>query len=110
MATPLVQAFGLQQLQTVTLSSRDVPQGIQHDEPVDYFQRVMAEQLAPGELRDQVVLADIESWLENRSQRLLDRLSGVEDEDDRYARVWEYFAWRIGDDRFPELVGLFQRI
>ena len=74
-----------------------LPQGIQHDEPTDYFQRLMAEQLAPGELRDQTVLSDIESWLQSRSQQLVDRLSGAEDGGDRYARVCEHFAWRIGD-------------
>ena len=111
MAVPLVQVLGLEQLRTVSHSSWDVPQGIQHDEPTDYFQRLMAEQLAPGELRDQTVLSDIESWLQSRSQQLVDRLSGVEDGGDRYARVWEHFAWRIGDDHLPELVeDLFDRI
>ena len=111
MAVPLIQVLGLEQLRTVSHSSWDVPQGIQHDEPTDYFQRLMAEQLAPGELQDQTVLSDIESWLQSRSQQLVDRLSGAEDGGDRYARVWEHFAWRIGDDRLPELVeDLFDRI
>ena len=36
---------------------------------------------------------------------------GAEDGGDRYARVWEHFAWRIGDDHLPELVeDLFDRI
>ena len=104
MSVPLVQALGLEQLSTVSVSTGDVPQSVQDDEPVDYFHRLMAEQLSPGELRDQAVLSDIESWLQNRSPQLIDSLSKAEDEDDRYARVWEYFVWRIGDDRFPELV------
>ena len=68
------------------------PQGVHIREPVDYFSRIVAEELAPRELRDQEVLRDIHGWEIDRTDSLIRRLVPSETGDDHYLRVWSNLA------------------
>jgi hypothetical protein len=101
LAKPLIDALGIRQLST-TISARK--QGVQDDEPHDYFRRILDEDIDAADVRDQLVLADIADWLDCRSGAMVDKLFvGTEQEDD-YVRVWEYFAAAIPNSRFREII------
>ena len=103
----LVDLMGIEQLRKETIrTGSDSPQGVQVSEPVDYFRRIVAEELGPSELRDQAVLRDIDEWKATRSGPLVERLLQSSDADDEYARVWEHFAYRQTDAELMELVQL----
>jgi hypothetical protein len=109
-AVRLVRALGFEQLGSHPLSSTEVPQGAQESEPTDYFRRILAEEIDAGEVRDQEVLSAMDQWLANESVEMISRLASGQ-KDDRYARIWEKFARRIPNERFPDVVDqLFKRI
>jgi hypothetical protein len=103
----LVDLMGIEQLTTDTIrTGSDSPQGVHVSEPVDYFRRIVAEELSPSELRDQAVLRDTDEWKATRSGPLVERLLQSSDASDEYARVWEHFADRHTDAELMELVQL----
>ena len=101
----LVEALHIKQLsvRVFDLGAEGV-QGVQNTGPTDYFRRILAEQLAPGDLRDQEVLEDLERWKKDRTGPMFERLFNATDEAIRYVGVWRYFAWRIEDADVFELV------
>jgi hypothetical protein len=104
-AQKLVDLMQVEQLSKDTIrAGTDSPQGLQVSEPVDYFRRIVAEELSPSELRDQEVLRDIDQWKESRRGPLLDRLLQSSEADDEYARLWEHFSDRHTDAELMELV------
>jgi hypothetical protein len=104
----LVDVLGVQKLtgRVIGRGSEGV-QGLANDGPTDYFRRMLAEQLAPGELRDQEVLRDIERWNRDRGGPMFERLFDATDKTERYVAVWEYFATRIETE---DLYGLAERL
>ena len=91
----LVELLGIGQLAKSPGSDSNLsPQGVNTEEPVDYFSRIVAERLVPGELRDQEVLQHIEQWNSGRSEVLVDRLLRATESDDHYAQVWSNLAVR----------------
>lgn len=101
----LVDLMGIEQLTKDSIrTGSDSPQGVQVSEPVDYFRRIVAEELSPSELRDQAVLRDIDDWKAARTGSLLDRLFQSSEADEEYARVWEHFSDRHTDAELMELV------
>jgi hypothetical protein len=68
---------------------------------------MLAEQLAPGEVRDQETLRDIEQWNQDRGGPMFERLFDAIDKIGRYVAVWEYFATRIETE---DLYGLAERL
>lgn len=110
LAVNLVHTFGLHQLRTGAIGGGQRVQGITRDSPTDYFQRICAGELSPGDVSDQEVLRDIEAWLNHDEPRLPNRLTSSKDEL-RYSQVWGYFAWRIPDGKLPAFTDqLFTRI
>lgn len=104
-AQKLVDLMEVEQLSKDTIrTGTDSPQGVQVSEPVDYFRRIVAEELGPSELRDQAVLRDIDQWKATRRGPLLDRLLQSSEADEEYARVWEHFSDRHTDTELMELV------
>ena len=92
----LVALLGITQLsdkQTVIPPDRS-PQGVYLSEPTDYFRRINAEQLDPGELEDQAVLRDIDAWKRAKTGVLVGRLAVATKDDPTYATVWKHFACR----------------
>jgi len=68
------------------------PQGIQNDEPSDYFRRALSEDVGAGEIRDQEVLGEIDAWRHQRSTRLVERLVNATAEDKDYVEVFEHLS------------------
>ena len=103
-AEQLVRLLGIGQLAgRPDVDSVPSPQGVAVDEPVDYFSRIVAERLAPSELRDQVVLQHIEEWKIGRGDQLLDRLVSATDTSDHYVGVFCNLSGRLIRSRFIEL-------
>jgi hypothetical protein len=77
------------------------PQGVNHTAPTDYWRRVLAESLSPGDIRDQDVLRAIDDWSEfpNVDRLLVQRLCS----DQLFAAIWEHFSWRVKDDDLLKL-------
>lgn len=110
-AVRLVEALGLKQLTSGTLTRHDRPQGIQGDEPVDYFRRLLAEDIADGQTRDQTVLGDMDAWLADGRLTMIEGLVDAAGDRSQYLKSWEHFAWRIPNERFGDVVStLFERI
>jgi hypothetical protein len=87
----LVNTLGLAQLSRDG-GMRDVhPQGVANSEPSDYLRRALSERVAPGEIPDQVVLADIVAFVEQQSQKMVGQLSASW-ETSPYVRRWEHFS------------------
>ena len=106
-AQRLVDLMGIEQLTRGHAPNvTTAPQGVHESEPVDYFSRIVAEQLGPGELRDQTVLQDIDRWKADRTGALVDRLVAASDEDDQYQRVWEHFSTRHSESELLELTAV----
>ena len=93
-AQALVNRMGIKQLTKGIGSGVDSPQGLQKSDPVDYFRRIVAEELGPSELRDQSVLRDIDRWKDARDRCLLDHLLSSSDPDSNYELIWENFSHR----------------
>jgi hypothetical protein len=104
----LIDVLGVRKL-TVRVIGRgsEGVQGVANRGPTDYFRRMLAEQLAPGELRDQEVLRDIERWNHDRGGRMFEHLFDATDRTERYVAVWAYFAARIETE---DLYGLAERL
>jgi hypothetical protein len=103
-AKQLVHLLEIEQLTDGTLAhGRGSPQGASESSPVDYFRRIVAEQIGPDELRDQVVLTDIKQWQTGGKSRLVEQLT-ASPTDDTYPRRWEHFSFRHeGDDELIRL-------
>ena len=68
-------------------------QGVEFDTaPVDYFSRILAEELAPGEIPDQTVVRDIKAWDEMRDDALINRLLKSTIDGDQYSAIWAHFS------------------
>ena len=79
------------------------PQGVHMRDPVDYFSRIVAEELAPTELRDQDVLQDIRRWEIDQEDSLINRLVPENAVDDHYLRVWSNLAVQLGEQDIIDL-------
>jgi hypothetical protein len=79
------------------------PQGIARDEPTDYFRRLLAEELRPGDLRDQAVLANIAEYVRTEQGGMLAGLLNSSEDSRRYAHVWGHFARTLPADRLLPL-------
>jgi hypothetical protein len=101
----LIDVLGVKRL-TGSVSGRGTEgvQGVASDGPTDYFRRMLAEQLEPGDVRDQEVLSDIDRWNKDRGGSMFERLFDAADQSGRYVAVWEHFAWRIEVEDLYELV------
>ena len=102
-AQALVDLMGIKQLTKGVGVSVDSPQGLHEPDPVDYFRRIVAEELGPSELRDQSVLRDIDRWKDAQDRFLPDHLLSSSDPDSDYARVWEHFSHRQTDAELLQL-------
>jgi KAP family P-loop domain len=99
----LINVLGIEQLTTDRFGrSQDAVQGAHVAEP-DYFRRILAEQMAPGEVRDQVVLSDMDSWKRDRGGPMFARLLAATEDAKTYVQMWEYFSDRITDEELLEL-------
>lgn len=99
----LVNVLGIKQISTDRFGrSEDAVQGAHVSEP-DYFRRILAEQMAPGELRDQVVLSDMNSWKRDRRGPMFARLLAATEDSKSYVELWEYFSGRMTDEELLEL-------
>jgi hypothetical protein len=103
-AQRLVDLMGVEQLSRSHVSDFEPgPQDVHEYDPVDYFRRIVAEDLAPGELRDQTVLRDLDEWKAGRPDTLVARLVNATDADDTYARRWEHFASRHASEQLIDV-------
>jgi hypothetical protein len=104
-AQRLVNLLGIEQLTTKTLTGApESPQGASVGEPVDYFKRILAERIAPNELRDQTVLKDIASWKASRNGPMFSKLMAATEDDKQYVKVWEHFStYQFSRDELLEL-------
>ena len=71
------------------------PQGVRHRVHTDYWRRLLAERLSPGELRDQEILRATEDWNKNPTadRSLVQRLYAEE----KFAETWDHFSHRVPD-------------
>ena len=79
------------------------PQGVHQDNAVDYFRRIVAEQLDAEEVRDQAVLRDTDRWREDRAPAIVDKLVAATATVDAYVQVWEHFSDRCSEEELVEL-------
>ncbi|MCY3733511.1 MAG: hypothetical protein OXG42_04460, partial [Chloroflexi bacterium] len=79
------------------------PQGVHQDGAVDYFRRIVAEQLDAEEVRDQAVLRDTDRWREDRAPAMVDELVAATAAVDGYVQVWEHFSDRCSEEELVEL-------
>ena len=79
------------------------PQGVRHAEPADYFRRIVAEQLDPDGVRDQVVLQDMEAWRKDHASAMVDRLVEATANTTKYVEIWEHFTFRCSEEDLVEL-------
>ena len=70
---------------------------------MDYFRRIVAEQLDAEEVRDQVVLRDTDRWKEDRVPVMVDKLVAATATVDAYVQVWEHFSDRCSEEELVEL-------
>jgi hypothetical protein len=105
-AKPLADALGIRQISSAVATRK---QSVQHDEPHDYFRRILEQEVDPADVRDQVVLKDIGEWLEGHASPMVDKLFDGTDQDEGYVRVWEYCAAEIPNPRVSDLVDTIVR-
>ena len=103
-AVPLVGLLGLKRIDENVVTTERIKQGVQQDEPTDYFRRIQAEDCTVGEVRDQFVALEVDAWLETASPTMLDHLIASTETAESYVRIWEYFADRIPNERFTDIV------
>jgi energy-coupling factor transporter ATP-binding protein EcfA2 len=102
----LVNLMGIEQLSKKQIASGTAaPQGVHLYEPVDYFRRIVAEDVAPGALRDQQVLREIDQWKNAEHGPLVAGLLASSDPDDTYSQRWEHFSFRHDPSEIAELTG-----
>jgi hypothetical protein len=65
--------------------------------------RDAAQDIAPGELRDQTVLRAMNQWKEADGEPLLAGLLTFSEPDDTYSRRWEEFSYRYSEDVLADL-------
>ena len=109
----LVDLLGIKQLtDEPTIYGTSSPQGVHVNEPTDYFRRIAAEDLGSTELRDQVVLCDIERWRATREGDLVQKLVAASERTEQYARVWRHFSaiHSDTDDSDTELMELTEAV
>jgi hypothetical protein len=100
----LVDLMGIEQLSTARFSgSKDSPQGVHISEPVDYFRRIVAGELAPGEIPDQQVLGDIDRWSAGLDKTLTAQMLESTQAEDDYVSRWEHFSDRHSEDQLIKL-------
>ena len=103
----LVNLLGVKQLATgppqVATTSR---QGVHIAGPVDYFARIVAEELDPNELRDQEVLRHFAQWQNGQNNDLIERLVPTSGVDEHYAQVWSHLALQPGEKDLVKLTEL----
>ena len=111
MSVPLMNLLGLKGIDEKDVTARPIKQGVQQDDHTDYFRRIQAEDCNSGEVRDQCVALEVDAWLEAKSPVMLDHLMASTDRAQRYVKIWEYFADRIPNERFADIVDeLFARV
>ena len=111
MSVPLVGLLGLKGIDENVVKARGIKQGVQQDQHTDYFRRLQAEDCTFGEVRDQCVAIEVDAWLETKAPVMLDHLMASTDRADSYVKIWEYFADRIPNERFTDIVDeLFARV
>ena len=94
-AKRLVALLGIAQLSAGQGQPADEsPQGVHLTDPTDYLDRIHAEGIDSNEIRDQSVLRDINAWEQDRTESLIENLAVREGGKQRYAAVWEHFAFR----------------
>ena len=97
----LMELLNINQLSRVGgLGLESYPQGVCWGHPTDYFRRVLAEEVDAGEVRDQTVLRDIESYQLEGAESLIERLVADGKGCGRYSAIWWHFSSRhaTGDD------------
>ena len=103
----LVDLLGIERLSRgLPEIARLSPQGVCIQYPVDYFSRVVAEEIGPEELRDQEVLQHIDQWKSGQAEPLVNRLVPIGIVDDHYTRVWQHLAGKPTDEDLVELTEL----
>jgi hypothetical protein len=102
----LVDTLGLRQLSSRP-GSQSSRQGVHLGGPTDYLRRILAEQMSPGELRDQEVLIDIAAWRESRVDAMPGKLLACTEEAHKYADVWEDFADELSESELLQLASAF---
>ena len=108
----LVDLLEIRQLSKgLVMGGTSSPQGVHKSEPTDYFRRIVAERLDATELRDQVVLRDIECWQKTRDPGLVAKLVDSSEEHRQYADVWRSFSFRHADAELMQLTdGVVSRV
>jgi KAP family P-loop domain len=76
-------------------------QGIQHVAQIDYWQRLLAGELAPGEISDQETLRAIARWVREpvATSSLVQRMLSEE----KFAGVWYHFGSAVPENMFLRL-------
>lgn len=70
------------------IGADDKPQGVRVSGPVDYWQRLLNEEVSSGEVRDQQVLEAMSAAMAGQPDALAKHLV----DDEQFTRVWEHFA------------------
>ena len=100
----LVDTLELRQLRSdQTVFVQSLPQGIHNDGPVDYLGRILAGRIPPGEILDQEVLRDIESWKSSGSAQMPQKLVASTHESTQYVDIWEHYDCHLSDDQLVEI-------
>jgi hypothetical protein len=101
----LVDLLGIRRVTAGHGATGDIsPQDVSRYEPTDYFRRILAGDIAAAELRDQTVLTDIAEWRRRTNDNMIVRLMQADENEDRYARVWEHFAaTQFSPDELPPI-------
>jgi energy-coupling factor transporter ATP-binding protein EcfA2 len=98
----LVNLLGIEQFSSHADTVKHGPQSVHAYEPVDYFRRIVAEDLGPAELRDQGVLSDIDAWRDGTNATLVNRMI-ESNSDTTYPRRWKHFSTRHTDEDLMRL-------
>ncbi|MYC67548.1 MAG: hypothetical protein F4X12_14560 [Acidobacteriia bacterium] len=106
----LVDLLGVRRIsRTQPQNATASPQGVHQGGHVDYFRRIVAEQLDMEEVRDQVVLRQMDRWKENRATEMVDELLAATERADGYVDVWEQFSDRCSEEELVELTSTLAR-
>ena len=104
-AKRLVALLGIAQLSGGRGQSADEsPQGVHFTDPTDYLDRIHAERIDSNGITDQSVLRDIKAWEQDRTAALIENLAATSREEQRYATVWEHFAFRHTPEGLSQLM------
>ena len=104
----LIDLLNINQLSTGRGRGREsYRQGVCWGHPTDYFRRVLAEEVDTGEVRDQTVLRDIESYQRKGAESLIERLVADREGVRRYSAIWWHFSSRHATE---DLAGLMSQV